>query len=162
MINETHDPQLKSWVNSANGHLEFPIQNLPFAIFRRANSNEMFRAGVAIGDQVLDLDLALVSAAGVFSATAQLAAKAAGAASLALTVLGTPHIMGIFEMSWDMGAAALWFSIAHVILLVIICLSTSLWVRRTGVTSVPQLLENLFGPGIRMAVCYRQRVRHQG
>lgn len=81
MINETHDPQLKSWVNSANGHLEFPIQNLPFAIFRRANSNEMFRAGVAIGDQVLDL--ALVSAAGVFSATAQLAAKAAGAASLA-------------------------------------------------------------------------------
>ena len=75
------------------------------------------------------------------------------AASLALTVLGTPHIMGIFEMSWDMGAAALWFSIAHVILLVIVCLSTGLWVRRTGVTSVPQLLENLFGPGIRMAVC---------
>ena len=61
--------------------------------------------------------------------------------------------MGIFEMSWDMGASALWFSIAHVILLVIICFSTGLWVRRIGVTSVPQLLEDLYGPGIRMAVC---------
>ena len=74
------------------------------------------------------------------------------AATLALTVLGTPHIMGIFEMAWDMGATALWFSIAHVILLVVICLSTGLWVRRTGVNSVPQLLETLYSPGIRMMV----------
>lgn len=74
------------------------------------------------------------------------------AATLALTVLGTPHIMGIFEMAWDMGATSLWFSIAHVILLVIVCLSTGLWVRRTGVNSVPQLLEDLYSPGIRMAV----------
>ena len=74
------------------------------------------------------------------------------AATLALTVLGTPHIMGIFEMAWDMGATAMWFSIAHVILLVVVCLSTGLWVRRIGVTSVPQLLEILYGPGIRIAV----------
>jgi len=74
------------------------------------------------------------------------------AATLALTVLGTPHIMGIFEMAWSMGATAMWFSIAHVILLVVVCLSTGLWVRRTGVSSVPQLLELLYGPGIRIAV----------
>jgi fumarylacetoacetase len=60
MIDQTHDPALRSWVASAN-HLrtDFPIQNLPFGSFRRAGSEEPFRAGVAIGDQVLDLDLAL-------------------------------------------------------------------------------------------------------
>lgn len=55
-INETHDPSLKSWVASANDDgCDFPIQNLPFGIFRRSGSPESFRAGVAIGDQVLDL-----------------------------------------------------------------------------------------------------------
>ena len=74
------------------------------------------------------------------------------AATLALTVLGAPHIMGIFEMAWVMGATAMWFSIAHVILLAVVCLSTGLWVRRIGLTSVPQLLEDLYSPGIRMLV----------
>lgn len=54
-LNETHNPNLKSWVSSANQDSEFPIQNLPFAIFRRGNSDEGFRAGVAIGDQIVDL-----------------------------------------------------------------------------------------------------------
>ena len=55
-LNETHDISIKSWVSSANETgCDFPIQNLPFAIFRRKNSDEKFRAGVAIGDQVLDL-----------------------------------------------------------------------------------------------------------
>ena len=54
-INETHNPQLTSWVESANVHSDFPIQNLPFAIFRRAGSEELFRGGVAIGDHVLDM-----------------------------------------------------------------------------------------------------------
>ena len=32
----THDPATRSWVNSANdGHTDFPLQNLPLAIFRR-------------------------------------------------------------------------------------------------------------------------------
>ncbi|MBL6816769.1 MAG: fumarylacetoacetase [Pseudomonadales bacterium] len=55
-LNETHDLATTSWVNSANvSGSDFPIQNLPFAIFRRADSDEKFRGGVAIGDQVLDL-----------------------------------------------------------------------------------------------------------
>ncbi|MET1257354.1 fumarylacetoacetase [Aliikangiella maris] len=71
-LNETHDPQLTSWVNSANEeNCDFPIQNLPFAIFRRAGSNEAFRGGVAIGDQVLDLAAAKNS--GYFSGIAQTA-----------------------------------------------------------------------------------------
>lgn len=55
-LNETHDAGLRSWVASANtGASDFPIQNLPFAVFRRAGSQEAWRGGVAIGDQVLDL-----------------------------------------------------------------------------------------------------------
>ena len=53
---DTHDPRLRSWVESANapGH-PFPVQNLPFGIFRRAGSRERPRVGVAIGDRILDV-----------------------------------------------------------------------------------------------------------
>ncbi len=55
-LNATHDPALLSWVGSAAAPgTDFPLQNLPFAVFRRAGSTESFRGGVAIGDQVLDL-----------------------------------------------------------------------------------------------------------
>ena len=44
---------LRSWVSSANdGDTDFPIQNLPYGIFRREMQD---RIGVAIGDQILDL-----------------------------------------------------------------------------------------------------------
>ena len=59
-IDVTHDPSLDSWVESANtGDTDFPIQNLPFGRFRRRKVDEAWRIGVAIGDQVLDLKLAL-------------------------------------------------------------------------------------------------------
>ncbi len=55
-LNRTHDVAAKSWLASANaGGCDFPIQNLPFAVFRRADSSEAFRGGVAIGDQVIDM-----------------------------------------------------------------------------------------------------------
>ena len=55
-INATHDPNKKSWVLSANEpDADFPIQNLPFGLFRRAASGEQPRIGVAIGDKILDL-----------------------------------------------------------------------------------------------------------
>ena len=54
-INTTHDPALRSWLASANDPAtDFPIQNLPFGRFRRADDMD-WRIGVAIGDQVLDL-----------------------------------------------------------------------------------------------------------
>jgi fumarylacetoacetase len=66
-LNETHDAALRSWVGSANsGASDFPIQNLPFSVFRRRGGRDAFRGGVAIGDQILDL--AAVMASGVFSA----------------------------------------------------------------------------------------------
>ena len=55
-MNETHDPELRSWVESANRPgCEFPIQNLPFGVFRRKGRTEAPRGGVAIGEQILDL-----------------------------------------------------------------------------------------------------------
>ena len=55
-LNETHQPDLRSWVSSANdGLTDFPIQNLPFAVFKRRGMDEAFRGGVAIGDQIVDL-----------------------------------------------------------------------------------------------------------
>ncbi|MBS7779155.1 fumarylacetoacetase [Acidovorax sp. CCYZU-2555] len=55
----THDIQLRSWVASANQPgCDFPIQNLPFGRFRVAGSGQALRIGVAIGDQILDLQAA--------------------------------------------------------------------------------------------------------
>jgi len=57
-IDATHDPSLHSWVESANQKdTDFPIQNLPFGVFRPKDSGETSRIGVAIGDQILDLAL---------------------------------------------------------------------------------------------------------
>ena len=52
-IDATHDPALRSWVQSAERHGEFPIQNLPLGIFSRPG--EKPRPGVAIGEGILDL-----------------------------------------------------------------------------------------------------------
>jgi fumarylacetoacetase len=88
LLNETHDPALQSWVASANqpGN-DFPIQNLPFAIFRRRDSAQAFRGGVAIGDQIVDM--AALASVGVFSAEAELAVHAGAQSKLnALMALG--------------------------------------------------------------------------
>ncbi|MGI6730688.1 MAG: sodium:solute symporter family protein [Anaerovoracaceae bacterium] len=73
-------------------------------------------------------------------------------ATVALTGLGTAHILGIFEMSYGMGAVAIWFSLAHVILIVVCCFGTGLWIRRLGVTTVPQALEGMYGKNIALAI----------
>ncbi|GAC1465767.1 MAG: fumarylacetoacetase [Chamaesiphon sp.] len=57
-IDATHNPSLRSWVESANRkNTDFPIQNLPFGVFRHQGSTETSRIGIAIGDQILDLAL---------------------------------------------------------------------------------------------------------
>jgi fumarylacetoacetase len=50
---ETQDPARVSWVESAAPGSDFPVQNLPLGIF--SVPGEQRRAGVAIGDFVLDL-----------------------------------------------------------------------------------------------------------
>ena len=55
----THDPELISWVESANDPAsDFPIQNLPFGRFREPGAAGPWRIGVAIGDGILPLDAA--------------------------------------------------------------------------------------------------------
>ncbi|HEV8495209.1 MAG TPA: fumarylacetoacetase [Gemmatimonadaceae bacterium] len=55
-LDPTNDPALRSWTASANdASTDFPIQNLPFGIFKRAGTSEQPRAGVAIGDQIVDV-----------------------------------------------------------------------------------------------------------
>jgi len=75
---ETHDPRRTSWVTSAQGHGEFPIQNLPFGVFSPAGGAP--RGGVAIGDQILDLEAGLE--AGLFSGEALVAAESAAGSTL--------------------------------------------------------------------------------
>ena len=77
---------------------DFPIQNLPFAVFRRAGSTESFRGGVAIGDLIVDL--AAASTTGVFSGVAQDAAAAASASTL-------NAFMAMGQSAWSALRAAL-------------------------------------------------------
>ncbi len=44
---------MRSWVESAEGHPDFPLENLPLGVF--SLGGDAPRAGVAIGDMVLDL-----------------------------------------------------------------------------------------------------------
>ena len=78
MIDETHDPRRESWVDSARGHAEFPIQNLPLGVFSPAGGAP--RGGVAIGDKIFDLKAGIE--AGLFSGDAAKAAEAAAGPSL--------------------------------------------------------------------------------
>jgi fumarylacetoacetase len=78
-LDETHDPQLRSWVQNAKGHRDFPIQNLPFGIFRPSNGEP--QAGIAIGDHVLSLRR-LAKAGRLLQGDALVACQAADAATL--------------------------------------------------------------------------------
>lgn len=51
---ETHDPARTSWVASAQGHADFPIQNLPLGVFSPPGAHDK-RIGTAIGDRIMDL-----------------------------------------------------------------------------------------------------------
>jgi fumarylacetoacetase len=92
MIDHTHDPATRSWLESANARgCDFPIQNLPFAVFRRARSEEPWRGGVAIGDHILDL--AALARAGRLTGLAQSALNAAAAPKL-------NEFMGMGRPAW--------------------------------------------------------------
>jgi fumarylacetoacetase len=76
MLDDTHRPDRRSWVASANGHSDFPIQNLPLGIFTPEGGAP--RGGVAIGDDILDL----AAAHELLGGLAGEAARAASGASL--------------------------------------------------------------------------------
>ena len=75
----THDPALKSFIASANvPGCDFPIQNLPYAAFRRRSATGGPHIGVAIGDQILDI----AAASDLLDGAAGHAAAACGVAHL--------------------------------------------------------------------------------
>jgi fumarylacetoacetase len=78
LIDETHDASAASWVDSANGHRDFPMQNLPLGVFSTAAEDP--RGGVASGQEIFDLQRAIE--ADLFTGEALLAAKAAAAPTL--------------------------------------------------------------------------------
>ena len=78
-LNETHDPARRSWAPGANvPGGDFPIQNLPFGIFRTPGREP--RGGVAIGSSIFDLGAGLEL--GLFTGIAASAARAASGATL--------------------------------------------------------------------------------
>jgi fumarylacetoacetase len=105
-LNETHDPALLSWVDSANDpSTEFPIQNLPFAVFRRRDGSEPWRGGVAIGEQVLDL-AALVRVGGEADGVAQDALEAGAEPTL-------NRLMSLGPQAWSALRLALSRGLRH-------------------------------------------------
>ncbi|MBV9553323.1 MAG: fumarylacetoacetase [Alphaproteobacteria bacterium] len=107
MIDETHDPKRVSWVASANGHVDFPLQNLPLGVFSPPGNNvpdAKARGGMAIGDKIFDLKAAL--AAGLFSGEAETAAKAASGGSLnRLMALGSAPRRALRRQVFDLLAS---------------------------------------------------------
>ncbi len=65
--------------------------------------------------------------------------------TMTLTALGSPHIVGLFEMSYGVGAIAIWFAFANTVHFVIMCLCTGPWLRKMKVATVSQALEKLYG-----------------
>ncbi|MGZ5261481.1 MAG: fumarylacetoacetate hydrolase family protein, partial [Burkholderiales bacterium] len=90
-LDETHNPAFTSWLACANdSNTDFPIQNLPFGVFRKRGSRAAARVGVAIGSYVLDV--AAVGPDRAFEGVAAAAAAACSAPSLnALMELGRSH-----------------------------------------------------------------------
>jgi fumarylacetoacetase len=86
-LDETHDPALRSWIGEANdGATDFPIQNLPFGVFRHELDGRP-HIGMAIGDCVLDCLAA--ARAGCFAALEPSVGDALRSTSLnALLALG--------------------------------------------------------------------------
>jgi len=78
-VDATHDAALRCWVARADGHADFPIQNLPFGVFS-PGAQAPLRGGVAIGDSILELGAAL--RAGLFTGEAERAASAAAGENL--------------------------------------------------------------------------------
>ena len=56
VLDETHDPKVQSWIESANvAGSDFPVQNLPFGVFRRRDAGAEAGVGIAIGDRIVDV-----------------------------------------------------------------------------------------------------------
>lgn len=104
----THDASRRAWLPSANDPAgEFPVQNLPFGVFRTDGAAP--RGGVAIGDRVVDL-AALLEAGLLDGAAAEAAAAACGPGLNPLMALGNGPARALrralSDMLWEGGGPA--------------------------------------------------------
>jgi fumarylacetoacetase len=91
-LDETHDPALRSFVASANTpDGDFPIQNLPYAVFRRRGDQAAPRVGVVIGAEILDI--------------AKVAHLMEGIAAGAAAAGASPHLNALMERGPEAWAA---------------------------------------------------------
>jgi fumarylacetoacetase len=96
-MNETHDPDLTCWVESANRpDSDFPLQNLPYGVFRAPGTGE-FRGGVAIGDSILDLRMACDC--GAFQGRAHEAAMLAAQGELNSLMAAGPDVQASLRLA---------------------------------------------------------------
>jgi fumarylacetoacetase len=104
-LDDTHDPRIASFVASANDPAsDFPLQNLPFGVFRRRDGNERFRGGIAIGDAVLDLRA--LADAGLVDGAAATALQAAAGSTL-------NGFMALGPRAWSAVRHAVWALLRH-------------------------------------------------
>lgn len=90
-IDHTHDPARKSFIASANApDCDFPVQNLPYAAFRRHSTRDGWRIGVAIGAEMLDI-----------AAVGDLLSGAAGHAAAACAAPHLNDLMKLGPPSWE-------------------------------------------------------------
>lgn len=82
MIDHTHDPAARCWIDSAD-HAEFPVQNLPFGVFTPVDRGGP-RIGTAIGEMILDLRA--LAAAGLLPAEL-------------ISALAEPHLNALFALT---------------------------------------------------------------
>ena len=95
-LDSTHDPDRTSWVTSANAlDCDFPIQNLPFGVFRRRGSGDGARVGVAIGSMVLDLMAAETLAPSLFDMHAAVFDACAHPTLYALMAMGRVPLLAL-------------------------------------------------------------------
>ena len=89
-LNESHDPTLTSWIDSANeAEADFPVQNLPLGVYTDPKTG-VGKVGIAIGDEILDVTAA--RAKGVIGGAADDAAGACAGDTLnELMALGGRH-----------------------------------------------------------------------
>lgn len=72
--------------------------------------------------------------------------------TMALTALGNAHFTGMFQMSFDLGATAMWFIFGNTCHFVVLCLCTGPWIRKMEVATVSQAIEKLYGKKICLAI----------
>src|ERR1700674_5028321 len=94
ILDETHDSKTQSWIESANvAGSDFPIQNLPFGVFRRRDERAEAGVGIAIGDRILDV--AGMRSEGLFAEeSVRLAANACVSDSLSPVSLNSLMALG--------------------------------------------------------------------